>query len=179
MVRAASLMDTILETPRLSVRRLTLADAPFILELVNDASFIRHIGDKNVRSLKDAEGYLRDGPLAMYSQFGFGLMLVRLMQDLTPIGMCGLIKRETLEDVDVGFAYLPAFRGQGYALEATRAMLAFGKRQFGLSRIVAIVSPGNAASIRVLEKAGMKFERMIRLVEDGSNDVQLLAREMD
>jgi ribosomal-protein-alanine N-acetyltransferase len=171
-------MDTILETPRLSVRRLTLADAPFILELLNDASFIRYIGDKNVRSLEDAEGYLRDGPLMMYSQFGFGLMLVRLKHDLTPIGMCGLIKRETLADVDVGFAYLPAFRGQGYALEATRAMLAYGKRQFGLSRIVAIVSPGNAASIRVLEKAGMKFERMIRLAEDG-NDVQLLAREMD
>jgi ribosomal-protein-alanine N-acetyltransferase len=170
-------MDIILETPRLSMRRMMLADAPFILELLNDPSFIRYIGDKKVRSIPDAEAYLRDGPIAMYSQFGFGLMLVRLKEDLTPIGMCGLIKRESLADVDIGFAYLPAFRGQGYAIEATRAVLAYGKRQFGLSRIVAIVSPGNAGSIRVLEKAGMKFESMIR-AEDGT-DVQLHGREME
>jgi RimJ/RimL family protein N-acetyltransferase len=170
-------MDTVLETPRLSLRRMTLADAPFIIELLNDPSFIRYIGDKKVHSTKDAEAYLRDGPIAMYSQFGFGLLLVRLKDNLTPIGMCGLIKRETLPDVDVGFAYLPAFRGQGYAIEATRAVLAYGKRQFGLSRIVAIVSPGNAGSIRVLEKAGMKYESLIR-AEDGT-DVQLHGREMD
>lgn len=167
----------VLETLRLSLRRLTLADAPFMLELLNDPSFIRHIGDKGVRSIEGAEAYLRDGPLASYQQFGFGLMLVRLKDEETPIGICGLIKRETLQDVDVGFAYLPAFRGQGYAIEATRAVLAYGKRQFGLSRIVAIVAPGNASSIRVLEKAGLEFERMIR-AEDGT-DVQLLAREMD
>jgi [ribosomal protein S5]-alanine N-acetyltransferase len=170
--------DVILETPRLSLRRLTLADAPFMLELLNDPAFIRNIGDKKVRSIKEAEGYLRDGPLASYAQFGFGLMLVRMKDGLAPAGICGLIKRDALEDVDVGFAYLPAYRGQGYALEATRAVLAYGKRQFGLSRIVAIVSPDNAGSIRVLEKAGLRFERMIRLAEDGS-EVQLLAREMD
>jgi ribosomal-protein-alanine N-acetyltransferase len=169
--------EVILETPRLSLRRFTLADAPFMLELLNDPSFIRYIGDKNVRTVENAEGYLRDGPLASYKQFGFGLMLVRLRESLEPIGTCGLIKREQLPDVDIGFAYLPAFRGQGYAIEAARAVLAYGKRQFGLTRIVAIVSPANAGSIRVLEKVGMKFERMVRLGEN--DEVQLLAREMD
>jgi RimJ/RimL family protein N-acetyltransferase len=102
---------------------------------------------------------------------------VRLREGLEPIGTCGLIKREQLPDVDIGFAYLPEFRGQGYAIEAARAVLAYGKRQFGLSRIVAIVSPDNTGSIRVLEKVGMKFERMVRLNEN--DEVQLLAREMD
>jgi ribosomal-protein-alanine N-acetyltransferase len=169
--------EVILETPRLSMRRFTLADAPFMLGLLTDPAFIRYIGDKSVRTVEHAEGYLRDGPLASYKQFGFGLMLVRLRDGLVPIGTCGLIKREQLPDVDIGFAYLPEFRGQGYAIEATRAVLAYGKRQFGLTRIVAIVSPANAGSIRVLEKAGMKFERMIRLGEN--DEVQLLAREMD
>lgn len=168
----------VLETPRLTMRRFTLADAPFVIELLNDPAFIRYIGDKKVRSIADAEGYLRDGPLAMYSQFGFGLLLVLKKDDFTPVGTCGLIKRDSLEDVDIGFAYLPAHRGQGYAIEAARAVLAYGKRQFGLSRIVAIVSPGNAGSIRVLEKAGMTFERSLRLAEDGT-EVHLLAREMD
>jgi [ribosomal protein S5]-alanine N-acetyltransferase len=177
MDRAASMTDAVLDTPRLSMRRFTLADAPFVIELLNDPAFIRYIGDKKVRCIADAEAYLRDGPLAMYAQFGFGLLLVRRKSDLAPVGTCGLIKRDSLEDVDVGFAYLPAHRGQGYALEATRAVLAYGKRQFGLSRIVAIVSPGNAASIRVLEKAGMTFERALRLADDGS-EVHLLARDM-
>jgi [ribosomal protein S5]-alanine N-acetyltransferase len=169
--------EVILETPRLSLRRFTLTDAPFMLGLLNDPAFIRYVGDKNVRTVEHAEGYLRDGPLASYKQFGFGLMLVRLRESLEPIGTCGLIKREQLPDVDIGFAYLPEFRGQGYAIEAARAVLAYGKRQFGLSRIVAIVSPGNTGSIRVLEKAGLTFERMVRLGE--GDEVQLLAREMD
>ena len=96
--------EVIHETPRLSLRRFSLADAPFMLGLLNDPAFIRYVGDKNVRTVEDAEGYLRDGPLASYRQFGFGLMLVRLRESLEPIGTCGLIKRQQLPDVHIGFA---------------------------------------------------------------------------
>lgn len=151
---------TVLETERLRLRRLDAGDAEFILELVNDPDWLRYIGDKGVRTLDDARGYIENGPMAMYARVGFGLYCVELKQAATPIGICGLIKRDTLDDVDIGFAFLPRYRAQGYAREAARATIEYGRDVIGLPRIVAITSPDNAASGRLLEKIGLRFERL-------------------
>ncbi|MDI1248537.1 MAG: GNAT family N-acetyltransferase [Lacunisphaera sp.] len=167
----------VLETERLRLRQLGESDAPFILELVNDEAWLRYIGDRGVRNHADARNYILKGPAASYAKFGFGLWLVELRTDATPIGICGLLRRETLPDVDIGFAFMPAFRGQGYALEAGRATLAYGRTNLGLQRIVAITLPANAASIRTLVKLGLRFEKMIRLTAD-AEELQLFASEL-
>ena len=151
----------VLDTPRLVLRRLESADAGFIFEITNDPDWLRHIGDRGIRSLDDARRYITDGPSAMYERHGFGLHLVGLRDGGTPIGLCGLIKRDWLDDVDIGFAFLPAFRGRGYALEAAAATLEYGRTTLGLHRIAAIVSPGNADSLRLLGRLEMRLERMV------------------
>ena len=157
---------TVLETERLVLRRLCLDDAAFILKLLNEPSFLHFIGDKGVRSLDDARAYLRQGPIASYEHHGFGLYRVEIKTSGVPIGICGLLKRDTLDDVDVGFAFLPAFWLQGYAFESASAVLAYGKHTLGLRRIIAVTQPDNAGSIKTLEKAGLTFERMIRFAEE-------------
>ncbi len=159
-------ISKVLETERLTLRRLTITDNAFIFELVNDPDWLRFIGDRNVHSLDDARNYLRNGPLAMYERSGFGLYLVELKNEGTSIGMCGLIKREGLNDVDLGFAYLPKYRAQGYAYEAASAVLTYGRQTFGLKRIVAITALDNVRSIQLLEKLGFAFEKLIKLPND-------------
>ena len=161
---------TVLETERLHLRRFTVDDTAFILELVNDPSWLRFIGDRNVRNLEDAKNYILKGPVASYAKHGFGLWLVELKADGTPLGICGLLQRDTLPDVDIGFALLPQFCGQGYAVEAGLATMAYGRTTVGLKRIVAITSPDNESSIRILDKLGLRFERMIR---PNPNDIEL------
>lgn len=161
-------------TERLVLRTLVLEDAEFILELVNDPDWLKYIGDRGVRNLDDARGYIQKGPMDMYARLGFGLWRVELKHDGTPIGLCGLIKRESLPEVDIGFAFLGRYRGQGYAREAAEATLAHGRNAHGLKRILAIVSPGNARSIRLLEKLGFSFERSM-LLAGGSDEVRLFA----
>jgi RimJ/RimL family protein N-acetyltransferase len=156
----------VLETERLALRRFTLDDAAFAYELVNDPAWIRNIGDRNVHTLEDARGYLAKGPLAMYEKAGFGMWVVTLKGTGEPIGTCGLIKREELDDVDIGFAFLAPFRGQGYAWESATAVLDYGRAKVGLKRMVAIVSPTNTPSIRILERLGLRFERMILMPGD-------------
>ena len=151
----------ILETERLVLRRLSSDDAAFILELLNQPSFLRYIGDKGVRTTEDAVRYIQAGPIASYERFGFGLYLVELKETGVPIGMCGLLKRDTLPDVDVGFAFLPDYWSQGYAFEAASGVMSYGREVLGLQRIVAITSLDNDASIRLLEKIGLKFEGLI------------------
>lgn len=153
----------ILETKRLQLRRLTPEDAPFILELLNDPLFLRFIGDKGVRTVDGARDYIVNGPMASYAQHGFGLFHVSLKHDGTPIGMCGLLKREVLADVDVGFAYLPQYSGQGYATEAARATIDYGRTVLGLKRIVAITAPDNEGSQNVLRKIGLRQEQTLKL----------------
>ncbi|TMQ64925.1 MAG: GNAT family N-acetyltransferase [Candidatus Eisenbacteria bacterium] len=153
----------VLETQRLIVRRFSLEDAAFALELVNDSAWLQYIGDRKVRTLADARAYLRKGALDMYDRVGFGMFVVTLKSSGEPIGTCGLIKRDSLDDVDIGFAFLPGFRGQGFALESAAAVLDYGRRSLGLTRIVAIVSPANRRSIAILEKIGLKYERMMKL----------------
>lgn len=164
----------ILETERLVLRELAVADDRFILELLNDPSWIRFIGDKGVRTLDDARGYIVNGPMAMYERNGFGLWLTELKQGGTPIGLCGLIKRDSLDDVDIGFAFLPQFRANGYAFESASAVLKYGIDELGLVRVVAITSPDNFDSIKLIEKLGLKFERTLNLSGD-SDEVSLFA----
>jgi RimJ/RimL family protein N-acetyltransferase len=164
----------VLETDRLSLRRLSVEDDAFILELVNDPLWLRFIGDRGVRTLEDARSYVLKGPVAMYERLGFGLYLVERKNDGASLGICGLIKRDALDDVDIGFALLPEFRAQGYAYESALAVLAYGRSVLGLKRIVAITSPDNDRSVQLLEKLGFTFEKMIQLPND-SEAVKLFA----
>jgi len=158
---------TVIECPRLTLRELGPHDASFILELLNEAGFLRFIGDKGVRTLADAREYLAKGPMDSYRRFGFGLYLTSLRANGTPVGICGLVKRDALADVDVGFAFLARYWSQGYASESAAAVLAYGRQCLGLERIVAITAPDNCGSIAVLKKIGLRPAGTIRLVEDG------------
>jgi Acetyltransferases, including N-acetylases of ribosomal proteins len=154
---------TILETPRLKLRRFSTDDAAFVLELLNEPSFLRYIGDKKVRNLDDARQYILNGPVASYERNGFGLNLVELKDQHTPIGMCGLLKRDELPDADIGFAFLPTFWKKGFAFEAATAVLHDARERLKLPRLLAITSLDNDASIELLERLGFKFERVMRL----------------
>lgn len=164
----------VLTTERLVIRLIDEADALFILELLNDPSFIRNIGDRHVRSVDDARKYIRKGPLASYERHGFGLWLVELKGEGTPIGICGLLKRDVLDAPDIGFAYLPAFQSKGYGYEAARAVLDHARDTLRLPRVLAIVNADNEHSARLLKKLGMRFERMVRL-HDGEAPLRLYA----
>jgi RimJ/RimL family protein N-acetyltransferase len=153
----------VLSTARLELRRLTPEDDAFILELLNDPRFLRFVGDKGVRTLVDAREYIVHGPMASYAQHGFGLFLVSLKDGGEPLGICGLLKRPVLDDVDIGFGFLTRHGGQGYATEAAAATLDYGRTVLGLKRIVAITAPDNTASGHVLEKIGLRFEKMLAL----------------
>ncbi len=154
----------VIRTARLGLRQLELSDSRFILELLNEAGFLRFIGDKGVRTLADAREYILKGPIDSYGRHGFGLFAACLREG-TPIGICGLVKRDGLADVDVGFAFLSRYCAMGYAAEAAAAVLAHAHRQLRIRRVVAITAPDNASSIAVLEKIGLVFERRVRLTE--------------
>ena len=151
----------VLETARLTVRRLSLDDAAFMLELLNDPAFIRNIGDRGVRDLEGARGYILRGAIASHERYGYGLDLVELKSTAEPAGICGLVRRDYLDDPDIGFAFLPRFTGFGYALESAGAVIEHARSVLQLPRVLAIVSPGNARSIRVIEKIGLRYQRMI------------------
>ena len=156
---------------------MTVEDAGFILELLNDPSFIQNIGDRKVRTIEDASSYILNGPVASYAKNGFGLCLVILKETGEPIGMCGLIKRDGLDDVDIGYALLPKFWSRGYAVEAAQTVKAYAKDVVGLKRLVAITDPANVGSIRVLEKLGLRYEKMVRLSADDI-DLKLFTTEL-
>jgi RimJ/RimL family protein N-acetyltransferase len=162
------------QTERLLLRWLTPGDADFIRELVNEPSWIEYIGDKGVRTPEDATRYIEDGPCAMYQRYGYGLCLVASKKLHKPIGICGLIKRETLDDVDIGFAFLPRYWGQGYAFEAATAIMSYGRQVLGLSRLVAILSRNNERSRKLLEALGFAFERIVAMPA-GAEEVLLYA----
>lgn len=168
----------VLETERLILRRMSTDDAGFILGLLNEPSWLRFIGDRGVRTIEDAQDYILNGPVAMYARLGFGLYLVELKDDGSSMGLCGLIKRDFLDDVDIGFAFLPKYWGQGYAYEAASAVLAYGQGVLGLKRIVAITAPDNDRSARLLEKLGLRFERLVRYPDDG-REVRLFAVDVN
>jgi [ribosomal protein S5]-alanine N-acetyltransferase len=158
----------LMQTERLSLRRMHAADAPYLLEQLNQPSFIRNIGDRKVRTLEDAQRYLRDRVIASYERHGFGMYVVELKGTGEPVGMAGLVKRDSLEDVDIGYALLERHWGQGYAIEATTAVLAHARNELGLARVVAITEPDNAGSQAVLRKLGLRFVRILELPEGKS-----------
>ncbi|WP_440225048.1 GNAT family N-acetyltransferase [Dokdonella sp. MW10] len=164
--------QVIARTPRLALRELHQGDAGQMLDLLNDADFLRHIGDRGVRSPDDALAYIAAGPVASYAVNGFGLWAVERLEDGAWLGICGLIRRDTLPDVDLGYALLPAYRGMGYAHEAAAAAFAHARDVVGLERLLAIVSPDNAPSRRLLGKLGFTFERLVRL-QAGADDTAL------
>lgn len=157
----------VLRTERLRLRLVDTGDAAFYLELLNDPDFIAHIGDRGLRTLEDAARSIDNGPVAMQRTHGHSLYLVEVPGDGgaagVPVGLSGLIKRETLEDVDIGYAFLPRYRGRGYAFEAARGVVAHA-RALGIARLAAITTPGNAASIALLLRLGMRFEGSRTLV---------------
>lgn len=162
----------VLETDRLRLRHLSTGDAEFILELLNEPSFIRYIGDKQVRTLDDARGYVLNGPVKSYETYGFGLNLVELKSEGKPIGICGLLKRDTLPEPDIGFAFLPDYWNQGYAFEAAAAVMQHARASLGVENILAITSPDNEASGKLLGKIGFRFDRLVKLSED-ADEVKL------
>lgn len=161
----------------MTLRQLTLEDASFILALLNDPDWIRFIGDRGVHTIDDARAYIAKGPMSMYEKHGFGLYLVVVRDTARPIGVCGLLKRDALQDVDLGFAFSPAGRGHGYAREAARAAIADAVTRHGLPRLAAITSPDNERSIRLLEGEGFRLERMLLMPGD-SSPVKLFIREL-
>ena len=168
---------TILATERLVLRELVPDDAPFMLALLNDPAYILNIADRGVRDLEGARRYLEERWRASYAEHGFGLWAVVHRETGACTGLCGLIRRAGLDHVDIGYAFLPAFRGQGFAVESALGVKAYARDVVGLTRLVAVVTPGNDRSIRVLERLGMHFERTLRLPGDAS-DVALYATEL-
>ena len=157
----------VLETERLRLQRLDpTTDAEFILKLVNEPPFLRYIGDKGVRTLADARRYVADGPVKSYETNGFGLYKVELKSDTTPIGMCGLVKRDTLPDADIGFAFLKRYWNEGYAFESAAAVMKYARAKLRIKRVLAITTPDNEASAKLLGKIGLTFDRMMKLSKD-------------
>lgn len=161
-------------TARLIIREFNHKDTGFIIKLLNEPIVIENISDKGVRNTQDALNYLNEGPIASYDKFGFGLWMVELKPDnqitnnplvnhLTPIGMCGLIKRDELEEVDIGYAFLPEYGGKGYAEEAAEATLKKATSEFQLRKVVAITKVGNQPSEKLLIKLGFNFEKILPL----------------
>lgn len=151
------------ETPRLRIRHLTAADAAFTCQLLNEPSFIENIADRGVRSKLDALHYLAEGPIKSYQQHGYGLFMVETSDNQIPIGFCGLLFREHLQETDIGFAFVPEFWGKGYAFEAASAVLHYGYQKARLKRIVGLVSAGNLPSIKLLTRLGLTFERVVQM----------------
>ena len=159
---AHAVRTLVCETPRLCLRHVEPDDAAFICALLNEPSWLRFIGDRGVRSEDDARRYIEEGPRRMYQEHGFGLFLIERKADGVPLGLCGLLRRDTLPDVDIGFALAAEFTRQGYAYEAAAATLQYARDVQRLARVVAIAKPGNAASGRLLQRLGLRRERTIR-----------------
>ena len=168
----------IAETNRLIISKVSLEDAPFFLKLVNTPHWIKYIGDRNLKTIKDAEDYLTNGILKSYKELGFGFYLLQNKSDNTPIGICGLVKREQLNDVDFGFALLPEFEGQGFGFEASTAILKIVKDVFNIKKILAITLPINTNSIKLLEKLGFNYEKRVKPYED-DEELLLFAKQLD
>ncbi|HAI19199.1 MAG TPA: RimJ/RimL family protein N-acetyltransferase [Xanthomarina gelatinilytica] len=168
----------IAETNRLIISKLTLEDASFILELTNTPHFIKYVGNKNLKTLEDAKNYLKEGTLKSFKNFGFGFYKLQLKQEQNKtIGTCGLVKREQLDHVDIGFAMLPSYEGKGFGLEASKEILKLAKNTFKLTRILAITLPTNSNSIKLLEKLGLTYEKRVKPFED-DEELLLFAKDL-
>ena len=163
-------MMNIIETERLYLSRVTVNDASFLLDLLNEPSFLENIGDKGVRTNEEAVKYIKKEFLDSYTHRGFGLLLVKVKPNYTPIGICGIKKRDSLELPEIGYAFLSKFRSKGYATESARAVIDYARNKLGLKHVVAITAPENKASVRVLEKIGFEYEKMVDLPDFDSEN---------
>ncbi len=161
----------ILSTERLVISKITLNEASFIRELMNDKDWIQNIGDRGVRTLEDAENYIKEKFFTSYDKYGYGFYVIKLKSTKESIGTVGLIDRDGIDGVEIGYGMLPAFRKKGYALEAAQAIFDHARNTFHINKIVAIVNPNNKASIQLLEKLGLTYEKMVRLPEE-TKDIQ-------
>lgn len=155
-----------LETERFRIRALTIIDAGFMLQLMNTPSWIKNIGSRNVNDKTTASNYIANNIINSYNINGFGLFLVTLKKSNQPAGICGIVKREGLTIPDLGFAMLPVYEGKGFATEASKAVVSYAEKILGISTIAGITKPENIASIRVLEKVGMQFDKLIQLPQN-------------
>lgn len=155
-----------LETPRLRLRRFTLDDASFVLRVLNEPGFLRHVGDKKVHNVEEAKRYLALGPISSCERFGHGILRVERREDGVALGMCGVIRRDTLPEPDLGYAFLAEHAGRGYAREAAAACIADARERLRLPRLLAIITPDNARSIRLVEALGFRFDGVLRLPGD-------------
>jgi RimJ/RimL family protein N-acetyltransferase len=168
---------TVLETERLQILEFKKKDAKFVFDLVNEPAWIEFIGDKNVKTLNDASNFIEHKLQLSYKENGFGLFLVQLKELNIPIGMCGLVNRPELDDIDVGFAFLAKHRKKGYAFESSKAMLDYAKNTLKINKIVAITNPNNMASGKLLEKLGFTFDKLIDLSKDGKDMCKLFIQK--
>ena len=150
----------VIATERLRLRKLTLDDAGLMFAVWNDSEFVRNVGDRGIRTLQEARDAMKKGALRLYEKYGYGPYRISLGDSDTPIGICGLFRRDGLEDPDIGYATLPDFCGRGYAYEAAIAVAEYAEAELGLERLIAIISPANTASIGLIRKLGFEFERM-------------------
>lgn len=163
-----------LQTHRLVIRQAVLADAEFILRLTNEPEWLQFIGDKNIRSLEAAKNYIQNSLLSGYETNGFGLWIVALQGALEPVGLCGLVNRDGLDGIDLGFAFLAEAQGKGYAFEASSKVLDYACQELELEKLLAITSPTNEASIRLLNKLRFGLQGPIQL----SNGIERPAEEL-
>jgi len=163
----------IIETERLKLLEFKKTDANFILELVNEPAWIEFIGEKNVHTISDAENFIINNLKPSYVNNGYGLYAIKLKKDNTSIGMCGLVNRPGLKEIDLGFACLSKYQRQGFAYESSVATLNYAKEVLKIGKVVAITSPKNKASGKLLEKLGLNFEKLINLDEDGKDICKL------
>lgn len=163
---------TIAESGRLTLRHATLGDAAFLCRLLNDPDWLRNIGDRGVRTVEDAEQFVRNRIWKTYETDGFGMYTVELQIDHRPVGLCGIVRRDSLPGPDLGFALLPEFRGQGLAFEAASAVMTYARDVLRLPPLLAITTPGNESSGRLLEKLGFEFQRLVQLAPD-ADEVKL------
>jgi [ribosomal protein S5]-alanine N-acetyltransferase len=165
---------TRLETPRLALHPFTPGDAGFVLRLLNEPSFLRFIGDRGVHDLESARRYIADGPVAGYERYGHGLMRVVRKEDAESIGMCGVLKRDSLDEPDIGFSFLPEYWSKGYAFESAAAVIAHARDVLGLGRILAITTQDNEPSMRLLGRLGFRFDKLVRV---GAEDLRLFVSD--
>ncbi|WP_298221452.1 GNAT family N-acetyltransferase [Flavobacterium sp.] len=161
------MMKPIIETKRLRLREFTLEDTQFIMALLNSPGWIEFIGERNVKTKQDAVNYLQNGPMKIYENHGFGLWMVELKDGKTPVGMCGILKRDTLEFPDIGFCFLPEFSGKGYAYESAMATMTVAQETYNVDNLCAITLAHNSPSIKLLEKLGFRFVSPIQFPDDG------------
>jgi len=167
-----------IETERLLLRRVTLGDAGLMLAIWNDPAFVSYVGDRGIRTIADAQAALKDGALKLFEDYGFGPYVMSLKTSGSPIGICGLFRRENLDDPDIGFAVLPDHSGNGYAGEAAEAVVAHARDDLGIRCLTAIVSPGNSASIGLIKKIGLTFDRGITMPGE-DEEISLYSMRLD